>query len=175
MDGTRESARLPLMSSPGSDGLLHTQFPLLFDSVSEYRRTSPPDNRYNCIAWAAGDNRRFWWPDPEGFGKWPSGVPREASMTAFIQAFETLGYSVCGTDGSLEEGFEKVALFAFMNTPKHAAYQLPTGKWSSKIGRGVDCQHTISALHGTFYGSLVTVLRRRRRTNPPHPSGVGPA
>src|SRR5437899_2905929 len=28
-----------------------------------YRITSPADHRYNCIAFAAGDDHKSWWPD----------------------------------------------------------------------------------------------------------------
>ena len=28
-----------------------------------YQVTSPEDDRYNCIAWAAGDPKHWWWPD----------------------------------------------------------------------------------------------------------------
>ena len=32
---------------------------------SAYRVTSPAARDYNCIAWAAGDATRWWWPDPD--------------------------------------------------------------------------------------------------------------
>ncbi len=33
-------------------------FPLVADAG--YRVTSPPAPRYNCIAWAAADTRKWW-------------------------------------------------------------------------------------------------------------------
>src|SRR5207244_363796 len=30
---------------------------------TSYRITSPPDSAYNCVAWAAGDQASWWWPD----------------------------------------------------------------------------------------------------------------
>src|SRR5258708_29727761 len=96
---------------------LETAFPNLL--ASGYAITSPPDRDYNCIAWAAGDTSIFWWPSP--FSYWPAGVPRELTQSAFRQAFETLNYEMC-RDGALEDGFEKVALFARADgTPTHMA------------------------------------------------------
>ena len=31
-----------------------------------YFVTSPATPEYNCIAWAAGETDRWWWPDPMG-------------------------------------------------------------------------------------------------------------
>lgn len=78
---------------------------------------SPPDNNYNCIAWAAEDVSEWWWPVGDVIGSrgtpkpayWPAGVPREKTIPAFIQAFETLGYTQCD-NAQLETGFVKVAL-----------------------------------------------------------------
>ena len=38
---------------------------------TNYRVTSPADDGYNCIAWAATETDRWWWPDPFGAGYWP--------------------------------------------------------------------------------------------------------
>ena len=51
---------------------------------------------------------------------WPPGVPREETLEAFRQAFAALGNEVCDDD-RLEEGYEKVALFAYLGAPKHTA------------------------------------------------------
>ena len=40
----------------------------------------------------------------------------------------------------IERGFEKIALFADSATlaPRHAAHQIPDGRWESKLGGGID-------------------------------------
>jgi hypothetical protein len=73
--------------------------------------TSPKTPRYNCIAWAAGDNQRWWWPDPDNVAYWPAGATREATVAAFIEAFGTLGYQPC-INSDLEPGYQKVPLYA---------------------------------------------------------------
>lgn len=126
---------------------------------------------YNCIAWAAGDNTRWWWPVPRrGINYWPKGIQREETLDAFIAAFETLGYASCA-DGSLQDGVEKVALFAkkvgTAVVPTHAALQLESGGWTSKIGSFEDVHHaTADAVRGPVYGEIVQFLSRQRNRPP---------
>jgi hypothetical protein len=101
--------------------------------MTDWRMTSPESVDYNCIAWAAGEDDRFWWPDLLGIGYWPPGAVRRETLDAFVEAYGTLGYAVCA-DGILEEGFEKVALFTRAGKPTHAARQLRSGAWTSKLG-----------------------------------------
>jgi hypothetical protein len=130
--------------------------------------TSPSRNAYNCIAWAAGDDTRWWWPTPlRGINYWPRGVPREVKVEAFILAFGTIGYAPCA-DGSLEPGIEKIAMFAKrMNgelVPTHAALQLESGEWTSKMGRLEDIVHAlVGDVGGPVYGQTVRYLARPRR------------
>lgn len=42
---------------------------------ADYRVTSPPDETYNCIAWAAGDTTNCWWPADPDIAEWPAAVP----------------------------------------------------------------------------------------------------
>ncbi len=74
--------------------------------------TSPVARSYNCVAWAAEEDDKFWWPGPNNYGYWPPGVPREETLAAFIAAFETLGYSACGNP-SREAEVEKIAIFLY--------------------------------------------------------------
>jgi hypothetical protein len=126
-----------------------------------YQVTSPPDEAYNCIAWAAGDNQQWWWPDeasqPDS-AHWPAGALRAETLDAFRQAFATLGYVVCNDD-LVEGGFEKIALFALSGSPKHAARQLPSGRWTSKLGPMEDIEHELHDV-GMVYGSVVLLMKR---------------
>jgi len=119
---------------------------------------------YNCIAFAAEDTGRWWWPvDYPGQttkAYWPAGVDKKIDLPSFIAAFATLGYVLCG-DGKPERGFVKVALFADANgIPKHAARQLPTGKWTSKLGVHEDISHILHTVEGKDYGNVVQFLKR---------------
>lgn len=126
---------------------------------TNYHVTSPEDVQYNCIAHAAGENDVWWWPDEMLSAHWPDAAPRQVTIEAFIQAFSTKGFFPC-EDGSLEQGFEKIALYAINEKPTHAARQLPEGNWTSKLGKIQDVSHTIDALNGPEYGSVVLFLKR---------------
>ena len=133
------------------------EFPLL--GPDNHEVTSPETPRYNCIAWAAGDERRWWWPDPDGVAYWPVAAPREETIGAFAAAYGTLGYSPCA-DASIEPGHEKIAVYALGGPPTHAARQLSDGRWSSKLGSSVDIAHSLEALNGPLYGAAGLFLRR---------------
>lgn len=139
--------------------ILH-QFPGL--AKKGYRKTSEADPAYNCIAWAAGRTDQWWWPDYYGY--WPPGLPVVETIDAFIRAFELEGYSSCG-DGYFEVGFEKIAIYTDPNgIPKHAARQLLSGRWTSKLGQDIDIRHEDpDALAGKPYGQPLVFLRRRLR------------
>ena len=135
----------------------HSQFPDL--ARTGHRVTSPPDPVYNCIAWAAGVTDAWWWPDPRGYDYWPPGLPCQETVDAFVKVFETLGYVACADD-ALETGWEKVALYALNGVPTHAARQLPSRRWTSKLGPEDDIEHELDGLVGPLYGAVVQVLRR---------------
>jgi hypothetical protein len=124
------------------------------------RLTSPVDGTYNCIAWAADDPGRWWWPDRMMQTYWPPTAPREETLAAFEIAFGLLGYSA-RTDDSVKQGTQKVAIFINnQGTPTHAARQLADGWWTSKLGPQIDIEHELSAIQGPIYGSVGVLLGR---------------
>lgn len=72
-----------------------------------YLVTSDSTDEYNCIAWAANDTERWWWPHPDAY--WPTDLPRVETLENFIRAFQALGYGPC-EDGALEAGYTKVVI-----------------------------------------------------------------
>jgi len=141
--------------------LIERYFPNL--TATGYAITNAPTAVYNCIAFAAGVTDDWWWPDPMGVSYWPAAARRDETIAAFIEAFQTLGYALW-SDDHLEPDFEKVALYARDGVPKHAARQLPNGKWTSKLGELEDVEHTLDGIAGDWYGTVVQILRRRRPT-----------
>lgn len=88
-----------------------------------------------------------------------------------MAAYQTIGYSEC-TEDALESGVEKIALFALPDPdsglliPTHAARQLESGSWSSKMGPLEDICHTTPAdPRGPLYGAPVRYMARPRRTS----------
>lgn len=135
-------------------------FPFL--TPDNHKVIRPADPRYNCIAWAAGDDRRWW--QPTGRLYWPPGVPRELTLDAYREAFAAAGYEDCD-DGELEDACEKIVLYrdTARNVPTHAARQLPNGEWTSKMGQSVAITHSSPQdLVGPVYGHPVQYMRRKR-------------
>lgn len=133
---------------------------------STCRVTSPDDTTYNCIAWAASTNSRWWWPDDRGIGYWPI-AERQVKVECFVKAFEALGYKICLND-ALEKGIEKIAIFGHKtpNTdavPTHAALQLSNGEWTSKLGPCEDIIHPdLNAVNGPAYGRPLVFMSRTK-------------
>lgn len=139
---------------------IKSAFPKLADG--NFQITSERDDAYNCIAWAAGDLQRRWWPSENpNDAYWPADISTERDVSAFEAAFATLGYVVCDHEGP-ELGFEKIALFVDENqTPTHAARQLTNGRWTSKLGKAEDIEHDLYDLEGECYGAVSVVMKRR--------------
>jgi hypothetical protein len=140
------------------------EFPRLTNQ--NHTDTSPVTQRYNCIAWAADNDTRWWWPDAANIGYWPPGIPRDETIDAFLQAYALQGYVQCA-DGNLDATLEKIAIFgtpvAGEIYPTHAARQLADGKWTSKLGALEDITHdSLDAVSGGRYGIPVCFLARSR-------------
>ncbi|MGA2174326.1 MAG: hypothetical protein ABSH38_05005 [Verrucomicrobiota bacterium] len=133
--------------------------------VDGYSKTSDETDDYNCIAWTGDDTTRKWDPDPTSGRYWPSGIPRSLDVESFIKLYEAeCGYIVCDND-SLEEGIEKIAIFRdLFNQVTHAARQLKSGAWTSKLGDLEDIEHNkLSSLQGAFYGQVAQIMKRPRK------------
>lgn len=140
-------------------------FPSL--SGDNYLITSPQTPEYNCIAWAAGDTEAWWWPDRNNQYYWPPSVPRTETIDSFIRAYALQGYNVCQT-ADYEDGFEKIALYTDpQGKPTHAARQLNSGHWTSKLGNWEDIEHfTLEGLNGTPYGAVALIMKRQVKPAP---------
>lgn len=91
-------------------------------------------------------------------------APRALSLTNLIAALATLDFESCD-HSKPEMGFEKVAIYSDEHGwPTHVARQIPSGRWTSKLGASEDIEHDrLEALEGSVYGKVVRVLRRERR------------
>jgi hypothetical protein len=148
------------MASPGSqEAELEQTFPNL--RASGYRITGPATKRYNCIAWAAGD-QDAWWQGELADAYWPEGIPADGTVQSLVALFQSLGYQLCASP-ELEQDFDKVAIYAKGAEYTHAARQLADGGWTSKLGQSVQIEHaTLDALVGEAYGVVAHILKRPR-------------
>jgi hypothetical protein len=143
---------------------LETLFPGL--RTSGYVITSPKADAPNCIGWALRSSLFF---DPKlsrfiGGYYWPEGAPREDTLAAWMAVFELHGYRLCET-ADLEPGAEKIAIYADQSgDAQHVARQLPSGAWTSKIGKLQDIEHTaLDGLVGDDFGTVAAIMTRPRR------------
>ncbi|MEL7357896.1 MAG: hypothetical protein AAFN40_15160 [Cyanobacteria bacterium J06560_6] len=135
---------------------LRDEFPNLYST--EHQLTSPRDDDYNCIAWAAEENDRWWSPQDDYY--WPEGILAEWTVEAVIQAFVSLGYELCES-ADYEPNFQKIAIYKGTDgDPTHAARQLPNGKWTSKLGDWEDIEHTLPGIEGEKYGKVCQIMKR---------------
>lgn len=118
------------------------------------------NDTYNCVAWAAGIDNDWWEPTTGRF--WPANAPHDFKVTSLIIAYESVGFAIC-VDGSLEAGVEKIAIYADGPEYLHAARQLETGKWTSKMGKAERIEHDAPEdLAGPAYGQVTAFMKRPR-------------
>ena len=138
---------------------------------SDYEPQSNRNPAYNCFAWAAHDHEN--WMEPPGtaaWTSWPSDLPTWPTLENYMRAYEREGFVEC-PDGTLESGYEKIALFIDDDgAPQHAARQLPSGRWTSKLGKGIDIEHDLATLVGEpAMGNVEKFMKRRCPGRPPDP------
>jgi len=141
-------------------------FPGLADDPN-FKIASKQTPDYNCIAWAAIYDDRWFWPvedamNIEGRIFWPDGVKKDETPEAFIELFESMGFHLC-EDGGYEPGFRKVAVYVNPKNGKvtHAARQRTGGLWTSKLGENHDIVHTTpESLESLPYGKVSIFLKK---------------
>ncbi len=147
---------------------LRRLFPKLFGG--QYRVTSARTKEYNCLAWAAGRTDEWW--EARTVGIWPPGVRRDGSVSAAVELFLLEDFSCTHLgDVALEPGVIKLAIYGDDGYYTHTARQLPSGKWTSKIGKLEDIEHdsldaltSVAKWIGTradlAYGSVQQMMRK---------------
>ena len=149
---------VPIKVRPGDlRNFLEHEYPGLRKD-SEWAITSNQTTRYNCFAWAAHDELNNW--EPEG-DYWPEGCLRELTIPAFIEAYGSLGFSSVTTRRSPKR-VERIAIFTVNGVPQHAARQLSSGLWTSKLGHGFDISHKLKSICCDDYGEVAVILERDR-------------
>jgi len=130
----------------------------------EYEVRSEKDYKYNCFAFTLNDTKHNWDPNPYADKYWPEGMAREPALEAVIAMYQSFGYVRC-SNWDIEPGFQKIALYVKEGQPRHAAKQLPSGRWVSKLGYHVDFEHPLEPLNGGFYGDIQYILKRPVQIN----------
>lgn len=145
---------------------LYGEFPNLANA--KWRIKSPCDDNYQCIAWAACQVNREWWPWqltryywPPGFAKFPALTP--VPVASFAEVFEKLfGYRQCA-GAEFELGYQKIAIYTngSLGVTHMARQQLLGKRWLSKLGSEEDIVHdTLADVGQGSYGAAVYYMKR---------------
>jgi hypothetical protein len=142
---------------------LRSKLPKLLPDNHETKSKATP--RYNCVAFANGDERHWW--EPGLFGGayyWPPNIKQSDELESWVEMFTVQGYKPT-KNRKVEPGYEKVAIYVDLTDmlPSHVA--VSDGRvWKSKLGKGQDIYHSsLDVLEGTEkdeYGIVERVLKR---------------
>lgn len=130
-------------------------------ATEPYIRTSPCTFDYNCFAYAGGDQSRRW--DPGADFHWPDAA-RNTKIATLTRIYKGLGFKIC-QNGDIEVGYDKIVIYAIGNNATHAAKQLSTGEWSSKLGDLEDISHTLTGIAGGGYGTPTRFMKRESQSS----------
>ena len=108
------------MDTPSWAQLLAKAFPRL--SSEGFEIIDEPSDRYNCIAYAAGDIS-VWWDHNEDH-YWPPSATQSNSIESLKEVFIGLGFEQCA-ESTLEDDYVKVALYEEQGMWKHARHYKP--------------------------------------------------
>jgi hypothetical protein len=148
------------------------EFPKLV--VDGWKESSKDTPDYNCFAFALHDESDWYSPLPLRGYYWPADkIPRNTTLPTMIELYRYEGGFEPCENGEYEEGFEKIALY--VNERKnvtHAARQLSSAMWTSKLGVKEDIEHPLlssledAGLKDDDYGKVAQFLRRPRPSTP---------
>lgn len=130
---------------------MQTAFPKVCKENCRQDNARQSDDRYNCIAFAIGNDRLWIWPSGKKGQYWPEGIQRDESVEAFSAMFEYFGFQPCAmTD--FRGDIHQIVIYA--NEVKgvlrvtHAAKRIDDLWWHSKLGRQLAVYHHLNALDG---------------------------
>jgi len=131
-----------------------------FKGITWWER-SAPTWAYNCFAFALGRTDVWYSPKPGYY--WPRGIPKGQHVKNLVLLHEKEGFALCD-DGLLEEGVEKIALYADGQECTHVALQAKDGKWWSKCAQDHDIEHeSLDVLVGEQFGTIAHFMKRARK------------
>lgn len=130
------------------------------DNDTNYDLKSSTTFQYNCIAFAMGMQDR--WVDHADlpWHWWPPGVQKGETESDLIQAFQYFGFECCGMDDSIDQDYDKIALYQDGAGWTHAARVVGEGIYHSKFGASFDGTHSRGDVLQAKYGDPFIIMRR---------------
>ena len=93
---------------------------------------------------------------------WPLTVPKVQSCAALKAAFAYLGFEDCGMDDTMDDDYDKVALYQNNGLWTHAARVIGDGIYHSKFGASYDGCHSKGGVLQKQYGDVYAIMRRHK-------------
>lgn len=147
---------------------IHDKLKAICPSLTKdnYQETSRATSVYNCVGWVLGDETRWYEPTDSGQYFWLGNKSADYSLKSYTDMFTSQGFEVC-EKSTPEDGFQKIALYVKEKEFSHVALQVPSGRWSSKLGAWEDIEHdTLEAISGPLYGEPRMFMSRKRTESP---------
>jgi hypothetical protein len=142
------------INTEGNKDSCYNTFPGLKND-KQFNITSPIDHSYNCLAWATQKKDVFMWPfNPMLDGcAWPH-HDESTELHNLFEFYKGFGFSECDT-WEFDAKFIKISLYHIDGQFTHAARQLRSGLWTSKLGSSWDISHdTPFSIEGSVYGKV---------------------
>lgn len=150
-------------NTPNFRQLLIDKFGKALENDPNFKLTSEPTYRHNCIAFAMGMEDRWvdvaqvpwhWWP--------PAPIPKDENQESLVKAFEYFGFERCDMNDQMEEGYDKVLLYSREGKWTHAALITRDGVCHSKFGESFDGEHSAGSVLEKEYGLPFQMMKREK-------------
>lgn len=117
---------------------------------------------YNCIAFAFGDQTRWWWPDGSHF--WPKDCLDPDESESFEKLFRKVGAKITPIDRvdkiAHDPKYVTLAIYADEDGAiNHLAVLNEDNTWTSKLGANYLIEHEYDALTQGSYGDIVAIAK----------------
>lgn len=126
---------------------------------ANFKLLSPFSFQYNCIAFAMGMTDR-WVDDSDIAWHWWPPIEKGPSVDHLKRAFRYFGFEECGMDDSIDELYDKIAIYHLAGRWTHAAKIVAAGIYHSKFGESYDGCHSSGGVLRAQYGDVCLIMRR---------------
>lgn len=115
--------------------------------------------QYNRIAYAMGMQDR-WVDNTDLPWHWCSSVDKGSKESDLVKAFQYFGFEECGMDDSIDERYDKVALYHNADGWTHAAHVVGDWFYHSKFGASYNGTYSQGDVLQVQYGIPLVIIRR---------------
>ena len=139
-----------------------SDYPNIINGIN-FKIVEQDDINFNCIAHSLGIRNMSIWPAKLELWVWDKSLPYINTINNFVNLYRKFNYEIC-EDSSWEPDYDKIALYISIlscrNTVSHAAKQIDSYWWSSKMGGDELFEHDLEAIENKNVGTKYVFLKR---------------